>query len=365
MYRQLTGISRFAASALTWNCFNRETFPYPDVSLIADIGPHQHPNRIVRFFQKRLHSLQNAKYPTSPHWRQIRNWLLNKKPDIILCQFGPVGIEVLPIAQVLNIPTVCHFHGQDLSSLLNSDTNYKNQLIKNLDKFAAIVVVGSHQHQWMLDHGISQDKIHLIPCGVPTDDFKPQAKTDNGTIKFICVSRLVEKKGLDYTIQAFNITRDSINATLEIIGDGPLKPQITELISKSKYSGDIILSGELPHDQVRTRLYNADIFLQHSIIAPDGDSEGSPVAIAEAAAAGLPVISTRHAGIPDLVQDEITGYLVAEKDYNTMADKMISLANSFELRQQMATAAADRMKKYFDTKNQVAKLEDILLKETR
>ena len=259
--------------------------------------------------------------------------------------------------------TVCHFHGKDLSSLLNTDSKYNNTLLQSLGKFAAIIVVGSHQKKWMIDHGVSPEKVHLIPCGVPVDEFEYIERNNTNTVKFIAISRLVEKKGLEYTINSFNIVRDSVECSLDIIGDGPLKNKIAELVQKSKHSQDIHLLGELPQEKVKELLYNSDIFLQHSITASDGDTEGSPVSIAEASAAGLPVISTFHAGIPDLVKNEFTGFLVEEKDYNDMADKMLTIARDHEKRVKMGITGREHVKANFNTSNQVKKLEDALLKE--
>ncbi len=360
MYRQLIGISKFSTKVLTWNYFNQDQFPFSNTTTISQISKPLSNIRAFRFFQKKWHFLNNFTKPT-PFWQEITKWLDHIMPDILLCQFGPVGIELLPFALERNIPTVCHFHGRDLSAMLKTDAKYKKELLQHLDKFAAIVVVGSHQKQWMKEQGISPEKVHLIPCGVPVDEFEYVERKPKQKTTFVAISRLVEKKGLEYTIKAFDLARNNIEARLDIIGDGPLKNKITDIAQKSKYSSNIHLIGELPPDKVKEILYQADIFVQHSIISSDGDTEGSPVSIAEAAAAGLPVISTWHAGIPDLVKNNITGFLVKEKDYNDMADKMILLASDPETRKIMGVAAREHMLSKFNTPDQVDKLENVLI----
>ena len=364
MYRQLTGFSKLSASVLTWNYFNQTEYPYTDVSLINDLRKPFHSNKFIRFIQKRLRFLLSLQYQQSKAWPEIQYWIKAKRPDILLCQFGTVGVEVLPIAKKVNIPIVCHFHGQDLSSILNTNSKYNNKLKKYLTCFDEVIVVGRHQKEWLLKHGMPDRKIHLIPCGVPVNEFTPMTK-ENNEVKFLTVSRLVEKKGIEYTIKSFELVRKHINCSLTLIGDGPLKDKITSLINSSDFSHDIKMLGNLSQALVKEQLNNADIFLQHSITANDGDTEGSPVAIAEASASGLPVISTLHAGIPELIKNNISGFLVEEQDYHKMAKKMLVLAKDKTMRDKMGQAGREHMLKYFNTPKQVSKLENVLLKATK
>ncbi|MCG8513754.1 MAG: glycosyltransferase, partial [Halanaerobiales bacterium] len=215
--------------------------------------------------------------------------------------------------------------------------------------------------KWMLENNVPENKIHLIPCGVPVDDFELKERKPKSPVKIIAVSRLVEKKGMEYTIKAFNLACQKVDAVLEIIGDGPLKNDLEALAQKSDYRSQIIFHGEMNIEQVKQKLYEADIFAQHSVTATDGDTEGSPVAIAEASAAGLPIISTFHAGIPDLVENNVSGYLVKEKDYNAMAEKIIILAENFDLQRKMGATGRERMENLFNSVDQIKKLEKVLM----
>jgi glycosyltransferase involved in cell wall biosynthesis len=111
-----------------------------------------------------------------------------------------------------------------------------------------------------------------------------------------------------------------------MIGDGPLRETVAEAANRLDLGAALELAGSLPHDSVLDAYANADIYVQHSVVAPDGDSEGLPVSITEALAARLPVIATRHSGIPEVVMDGQTGYLVAERDYEAMGHRMADLA---------------------------------------
>ena len=142
--------------------------------------------------------------------------------------------------------------------------------------------------------------------------FAPAPKSRN---RFLAVGRFIDKKRPDLTVRAFcEAAKDHPDAMLEMIGDGPLMPACKALVAKSGLDGQVLFHGELPHDAVRDRLSRAQFFLQHSVTAPDGNTEGLPTAIQEAMAAGAVVLSTRHAGIPEIVRHGETGLLVAEND---------------------------------------------------
>ena len=111
-----------------------------------------------------------------------------------------------------------------------------------------------------------------------------------------------------------------------MIGGGPLFERCVELADDLGVSGSVEFPGFLPHEELAAVQRSARAFVQHSMEAPSGDSEGMPVAILEAAASGLPVVATRHAGIPDAVIDGVTGFLVDEGDVAAMSARMIQLA---------------------------------------
>jgi len=125
--------------------------------------------------------------------------------------------------------------------------------------------------------------------------------------------------------------------------------------------GRVTLHGAQPSDVVQTLMDQADIFLQHSMTDPEtGDAEGLPVAILEAMAKGLPVVSTRHAGIPEAVEESATGYLVAEGDATEMAERIVQLAEDCDLRRRMGEDGWRRAKKYFSWERERAELLNIL-----
>lgn len=145
--------------------------------------------------------------------------------------------------------------------------------------------------------------------------FSPRKLRFDGKIHLLTVARLVEKKGIQYSIQAVaKVVKKYPQIEYKIAGDGPLKSDMESLIDGLKVNGNVKLLGGKQQGEIIELMKDADIFLAPSVTSNDGDQEGIPVAIMEALAQGLPVISTYHSGIPELVQDGISGFLVPERD---------------------------------------------------
>jgi colanic acid/amylovoran biosynthesis glycosyltransferase len=142
----------------------------------------------------------------------------------------------------------------------------------------------------------------------------------------LTVGRLVEKKGLEYAVRAVALARRTCpNLRYEIIGDGPLRPALGELVDKLNLAPIVSLLGAADCDFVRRKMAATDLFMLPSVTANDGDQEGIPVSLMEAQACGLPVLSTRHSGIPELVADGESGFLVAERDVEALASRLTYL----------------------------------------
>jgi glycosyltransferase involved in cell wall biosynthesis len=279
-----------------------------------------------------------------------------------LAHFGDTALRLLPVAHELNIPLVAHFHGYDLSSSLRNRW-YRWSLKASLSRFTSAIVVGTRQHDVLQGYGLPANNIHIIPCGVPTDTFVPRhISRRTNRINFICVSRLVECKGVRESIAAFGIVCHHLhNVHLTVVGDGPERASLELLVKNLRLSSQICFRGALSSDQVRLLLRDSDVFLQHSLVGQDGSIEGFGVSVAEAAASGIPVVATRCGGILDQVVHGETGLLVEPRDIEGMSLAMLRLAVDRELRARLGLAARQRAVALYDTATQVAKLEQVLL----
>lgn len=368
LWRQVIGINNFSPTVLTWQYVNREKFPIPGIAVrTLELDFNRRDSVIDKVF-KRLRGLASGNFcgPSQVEQALLKEYLAESRPDVILCHFGFTALRIIPHAQQFNIPLVVHFHGLDLSSVLRNKW-YRWSLKKALKQFTAVVVVGKHQYDWMIQHGYKKDKLFLIPCGVPTENFTPlfkQTTEHEESICYIAVSRLTEKKGLPYTLRAFKkVTLSLPDSRLTIVGDGPLRNELIDLTRRLGLENNVKFTGAVGPERVTELLSESDVFVQHSIIASTGDMEGSPVAIAEASAAGLPVITTSGSGgTEELIRDGETGFLIGQKDTDSMAEAMTLLAQQPLKRRKMGKAGYYHMKSNFDTSQQITLLESALLK---
>ena len=369
MWRQLRRFKRMNPHLLTWAYNNEATYPIDGIPVKRMSGYRTMPANGAGRWRYRLRCLPQMNFyaTVGSEKKELIRWVKGIRPDVVLGQFGFMALRILPVAKALQLPVVAHFHGYDLSSGLNNRW-YRWSLLPALQHFSAIVVVGSHQKRWMLDHGIPESKVHLIPCGVPTDEFLPKHydSSEGGIISFIAVSRLVEKKGFEYTLRAFSIVCSELpDVELDIYGDGPLREKVKQLARDLSVDNKVTFHGAVSAGIIRSSMKESDIFVQHSVAAASGDQEGFGVSVAEASASCLPIVCSDATGIVDQVVDGETGYLIPQKDVDAMAEKMLFLARDARLRRKMGRAGRQRMVDCFDAGKQVAKLEKVLTNCTK
>lgn len=362
--RQLAGFKRIRPEVVCWERRGADT-PSPDGVPVHQLNfepqPMERPSRWLLRLRNAAHG--NFYGSVGGELRALRGLLRETDARVVLCHFGHMALRLLPAASACGVPLVAHFHGLDVSSGLRNRW-YRTSLLRHISRFAAIVVVGSHQRQWMLDHGVPPERVHLIPCGVPTAFFSPgpRAAREAGPLRIAAVSRLVPWKGIAETIRAVAELRTrGIDAELHVVGDGDQRTELEALASQLQLGGRITFLGPRDPVFVRQLLNDSDVFVQHSLTSATGWCEGFGVSIAEAAAMELPVIATRSGGIPDQVLDGETGLLIAEHDISGMADALERLAQSPDLRARLGRAGRQRMIAHFDVDQQVSRLEAVML----
>jgi len=283
--------------------------------------------------------------------------LKKNRIQLIFAQYGNTAHRILEICKYLNLPLITHFHGYDASiySVIESCNKYRDVF-----EYSTYVIAVSHSMQKrLIELGCSKEKVIYNPCG-PDNSFleiKPQFSEP----LFIGLGRFVDKKAPYYTILAFKKVQEKFpNAQLIIGGHGELQEVCENLIRFYELEKNVLLPGILSREELAAYLSKGFAFVQHSITAINGDQEGTPVAILEASAAGLPVIATFHAGIPDVIIDRETGFLVAEHDVDGMAGKMIQILEDKTLAQQMGIKGKERVKGYFTLKKQLETLDELI-----
>lgn len=365
LWRQVTEMQRFTPWVLTWQYVNREAFPLTGLSY-REVGSRPWPegNTLLGKWGGRLVRLGSRNFysPIGQERLRLRALLEGMKPAVLLGQSGPVALQMLPVAKALEIPVVAHFHGRDLSSALG-DYWYRLSLVSSVRKFDHIIVVNEEQKKLLLGLKVDGARISVIPCGAPIDEQGPSSGSKSSKVRFIGVSRLVEKKGVNYTLRAFRkVVERNPECELILVGSGPAKDELFALAAQLGVQEKVEFVGQVGNDKVKDYLMSSDVFVQHSIVAKDGNKEGSSVSVAEAAGCGLPVIATTGSGgMEELVGHGETGFLVGQRNVEDMADRMMELAVDAELRQSFGRAARIRMMERYNLRGQVAKLERVLL----
>lgn len=269
--------------------------------------------------------------------RQVARWLRRVQASAVLAEYGPLGAGIAPACCQAGIPLVVIFHGYDafLQATLERYAQSYQQLFTTA---AALVVVSEPMRQQLIALGAPPGRIQVNPCGVDPSCFVGAAPA-LAPPHFLAVGRFVGKKGPRLTIQAFARTLAAVPlARLTMIGDGPLLPACQKHALELGLSQAIRFAGACSHAVVLQALRGSRALVQHSLRCPSGDQEGTPVALIEAQMAGLPVVSTLHAGIPSVVLDGRTGFLVPEGDVEGMAEAMIRLAENPQLAAAMGAA---------------------------
>src|SRR5579863_314629 len=274
------------------------------------------------------------------------------------CQFGRIGLQALKLKKsgVLGGKlVVCFRAGHDVGKAFLENSHMYDELFKAVD---LCLPVCEHFKQTLIHYGCPPDKIMVHYSAIDLSKFVFRPRTgvmQDGIIKIIGVGRLVPYKGFDNAIRAIGqLVKLYPNIIYEIIGEGPHRKVLKALIKKEKLSHNVVLLGYMSQEDVIKKLDQADIFFLTPFTTKVGQEEGIPNVLKEAMAMGLPVVATQHAGIPELVQDGVSGLLVPEKDVAQMIEKIIFLIQNPKIFTAIGKKGARHIKKYFnkDTVNE-------------
>jgi glycosyltransferase involved in cell wall biosynthesis len=215
-------------------------------------------------------------------------------------------------------------------------------------KFIATCTGYNRAHLRSLANG-APDKIRCIYHGLDLGGFRPQPSRRSHPPLILSVGQLKEKKGFDHLLEACSLLRKrGVAFACEIIGDGPLRHVLAERIDELHLDSSVRLAGAFAFEEVLDRYREATVFVLPCVTAADGDRDGIPNVILEAMAMGLPVVSTRHSGIPEAVEDGRTGVLVPPADPVALADAIAALIDDEELRERFGRRGRERIAAVFD-----------------
>lgn len=282
-----------------------------------------------------------------------------EEASILHVHFGYQGIKSIGLKRKLGIPMVCSFYGYDVFKLPKQKKFRKayKRLFQNADM---ILALGPHMKNELISLGCPENKVAIQHLGIDTKKikFKPRKLDPNSPIKILLASSFVEKKGIDVAIKALGILKKDFPFNVEIIGDGFLKESIIKLIKENNLENNIVLYGYKPYDFFIDKTYECDIFVQASKTATDNDKEGTPMSIVDAMASGMPVVSTLHSDIPEIVIDGYNGYLAEENSVDDLVNCLKHIFNTDKF-EKLSINARKHIEEQFDASTLAVKLENI------
>jgi len=298
-----------------------EDFPFKNIKVI----PYA-PGKIKQKLNWVLE--QNDIYLTrknSVFSKGINTLIESFKPDVIHGHFGYESLILLENLENPPCPIFVSFHGYDASEMLKRKCYVKklNHYIDTLN--VTPIYVSNFMKKDLENGGVHLKNARLLYYGTDMDYFKP-ANSSNTKFTFLQISSFNEKKGHTYTLQAFKKFLDSVaekdKYRLILAGGGALLEPIKKEAKNLGLSNNVEFTGIITYKETYPLLQQANVFVHHSITSSNGMKEGIPNALMEAMAMELPVISTLHAGIPELVEDGVNGYLIKERDVDAYAARM-------------------------------------------
>jgi colanic acid/amylovoran biosynthesis glycosyltransferase len=330
-------------------------------SVLANVDQWRHPpesskERIVNAVRCRWRRYVNPGLFTADR-KRVRSFLKDHQAKSVLAEYGGMGCLLARTCNDAEVPLYVHFHGYDASELLRDRWQVRHY--KELFSSAAgLIAPCRFLANRLASSGCPENKLHISAYGVDASQF---LRTHRSPQRVVAVGRLVEKKAPHLTIRAFGEIRKRFpDARLDIIGDGPLAGKCQTLVRDLNLGDCVHMYGVKDHDFVSRMMREASLFVQHSVTATNGDAEGLPVAILEAMVSALPVVSTLHSGIPEAVEDGVTGLLVAEYDVNRMAMAMAELLHDPGRAAAMGEAGRSRALRNFTREQARDRLRSIL-----
>jgi glycosyltransferase involved in cell wall biosynthesis len=357
IYRQITGLRRVDTTVIAQKRENADNFPFDKI----DIVPRPRTHFLRRFWYRQVRDmpwqLSNHEVVT------LTETLSRRNAQLLQIFFGHIAVHLLPLIRSWQKPSVVSFHGADV--LVDMDkAAYRRATKQMLDLVTRVFVRTESLKRGVLELGCDENKIDIVRTGIPLAEFpfRPREFPANGEWRFLQASRLVQKKGIATTLHAFtNFLEHYPRATLTIAGKGPMLDELKELIRKLKIADRVALPGFLSVEELRELYYASHIFLHPSETGSNGNQEGIPNSMLEAMATGLPVFATEHGGIPEAIENGVSGILVPERDLDALSKALLETVQDRDLLARLARNGAEVVAQKFDQQGQIRRLEEIYL----
>jgi colanic acid/amylovoran biosynthesis glycosyltransferase len=353
IYRQVTGLVDFETFIITKFRQNADVFPFSDIEELPPSRQGLIRRGYLKYLQRTPALIYRGEYEVA------RKILIRRDPALMHIYFGNTGVHLLPLIRKWDRPCIVSFHGMDVQNR-PKEKGYDKRLRELLQLVPLVLVRSQSIADRLQELGCNPDKIRINRTGIPLGGFPfvERSYPADGRWSLVQACRLVPKKGLFITLEAFSLFRRKYpSAHLTIAGEGPLHEPIKNRIRELQIDRSVTLTGFVDQPRLRSLFEQAHLFVHPSQTAEDGNQEGVPNSMLEAMATGLPVVATRHGGIPEAVEDGRQGYLVAERETAGLATALAQLASDAELWRQFGRAASAKVSEAFAQSSQVNQLE--------
>jgi colanic acid/amylovoran biosynthesis glycosyltransferase len=358
IYRQVTGLRQVQPVVIAQKRENPDKFPFDRIDIVERPATH---------FLRRFWFRQLCNKPwqiSTGELRAIMGVLNRERAQLLHIFFGHIAVHLLPLIRTWPKQRVVSFHGADVLVDMEKPA-YRKATQEMLDAVTRVFVRSSSLQRALAELGCDENKIDIVRTGIPLQEFpfREREFPTNGKWRFLQASRLVQKKGIATTLHAFTAFLNNYpEATLTIAGEGPMLAELKELTRKLKIADRVELPGFVSQEKLRELYYASHIFLHPSETGSDGNQEGIPNSMLEAMATGLPVFATDHGGIPEAIENGVSGILVPERDYDALSRALLDSVNDLNLLARLARNGSNVVAEKFDQRNQIRRLEEIYLR---
>lgn len=317
IYRQVRFLRDVRSIFVAKRPANLDQFPWPDVFLLAD------EPRLAREWNRLLFNLRGW----FPYYRRVCR---EQGVGLLHAHSGAIGRDSVALAGSLGVPLVTSFYGYEMSAHPEGVEGLRRVYRRLFARGAAFVAEGPYAAAQLVRLGCPPVRVHIHRLGIDPEEIemRPRRPEPEGEFRVLMAARFDEKKGLPDGLEAFcRVARDEPRLRLTLVGDaGPpkeeqaVKAEILRILERhAAVRHRVELTGFVPMARLRELGYSHHLFVHPSIHASNGDAEGGhPVVLTEMAAAGMPIVSTRHCDIPEVVVDGETGWLCAEHDVDCL-----------------------------------------------
>ena len=357
IYRQITALKRCAPVVIAQKREQTERFPFEPVQIVPKPATH---------FLRRFWFRQVRDMPwqiSDAELRALLRLLSRTDARLLHIYFGQIAVHLLPLIRTWKNPSIVSFHGADVTVDMDKPA-YRESTLQMLDAVKLVLVRSESLRRALIDLGCDPKKIEVQRTGIPLQEFAFHERSfpNDGEWRLVQAGRLIEKKGLPVTLRAFAVfLRKYPNATLTIAGEGPLLGELQKLSCELNIERHVSFTGFISQEQLRDIYYRSHIFVHPSQTGHDGNVEGIPNSMLEAMASGLPVFATDHGGIPEAVENGVSGVLVRERDHEAIANALLNATQDSDSLARIARNGAEAVRKNFDLQAQAPRLEEIYL----